>query len=380
MKIENVETWLAWKWVAVRVTCDDGTYGVGEAQFWSYADASEVILKRIGEDLKGRDPKHIDDIWNAAYRQYSFRSAAITAALSAIDMALWDIKGKRLGAPVWDLLGGKVRDKVRTMVLIGGDGPARTPDDFAASARRAKAAGYTAVKMTPFPADWQELPYPQLIRTNTDIVAAVREELGWDIDIGVEIHRNMVPSEAVVFAERIAEFLPYFYEDPIAPESVISMGEVAERLRIPLAVGERNATIWEFREYSMLPGVHFVRPDVGLAGGITQVKKIAAIAESLHQRLIPHNFLGPVTTMACVQLAASTPNWDLQEYFREEGTPRADAATNTVEIVDGYMKIPDEPGLGIDLDIEGIKRHPYDPGSAGSAGEGRRLDGSVTLR
>ena len=111
----------------------------------------------------------------------------------------------------------------------------------------------------------------------------------------------------------------------------------------------------------MLPGVHFVRPDVGLAGGITQVKKIAAIAESLHQRLIPHNFLGPVTTMACVQLAASTPNWDLQEYFREEGTPRADAATNTVEIVDGYMKIPDEPGLGIDLDIDGIKRHPYDP-------------------
>ena len=138
MKIENVETWLAWKWVAVRVTCDDGTYGVGEAQFWSYAEASEAIIKRIGEDLLGRDPKHIDDIWNAAYRQYSFRSAAITAALSAIDMALWDIKGKRLGAPVWDLLGGKVRDKVRAMVLIGGDGPARTPDDFAASARRAK--------------------------------------------------------------------------------------------------------------------------------------------------------------------------------------------------------------------------------------------------
>ena len=307
MKIEKVETWLAWKWVAVRMTCDDGTYGVGEAQFWSYAEASEAIIKRIGHDLKGRDPKHIDDIWNAAYRKYSFRSPAITAALSAIDMALWDIKGKRLGVPVWDLLGGKVRDKVRVMVLMGGDGPMRTPDDFAASARRAKADGYTAVKMTPFPAGWQALPYPQLIRTNTDIVAAVREELGWDIDIGIEIHRNMVPSEAIVFAERIGKFLPYFYEDPIAPESVVSMGEVADRLRLPLAVGERNSTIWEFREYSMLPGVHFVRPDVGLAGGITQVKKIAAIAESLHQRVIPHNFLGPVTTMACVQLAASTP-------------------------------------------------------------------------
>ncbi len=377
MKIEKVETWLAWKWVAVRVTCDDGTYGVGEAQFWSYAEASEAIIKRIGGDLKGRDPKHIDDIWNSAYRKYSFRSPAITAALSAIDMALWDIKGKRLEVPVWDLLGGKVRDKVRVMVLMGGDGPMRTPDDFAASARQAKAEGYTAVKMTPFPAGWQALPYPQLIRTNTDIVAAVREELGWDIDIGIEIHRNMVPSEAVVFAERIGKFLPYFYEDPIAPESVVSMGEVADRLRLPLAVGERNSTIWEFREYSMLPGVHFVRPDVGLAGGITQVKKIAAIAESLHQRVIPHNFLGPVTTMACVQLAASTPNWDLQEYAREAGNPRAEAATNTVEIVDGYMKIPDVPGLGIDLDIDGIGRHPYD---AETGGERRRPDGSVTLR
>ncbi len=377
MKIENVETWLAWKWVAVRVTCSDGTHGVGEAQFWGYAEATEAILRRMADDLIGQDPRHIDNLWNAAYRKYSFRSAAITAALSAIDVALWDIKGKRLGAPVWDLLGGKVRDNVRAMVLLGGDGPMRTPDDFAASAREAKAEGYSAVKMTPFPDGWAGLPYPQLIRTNTEIVAAVREELGWEIDIGVEIHRNMLPSEAVVFAERIAKFLPYFYEDPIAPESVFSMGEVAERLRIPLAVGERNATIWEFREYSALPGVHFVRPDVGLAGGITQAKKIAAIAESFHQRVIPHNFLGPVTTMACVQLAAATPNWDLQEYVREAGTPRAEAAANTVQVVDGYMQIPEGPGLGIDLDLAGIERHPYDPGAGDPA---RRADGSVALR
>ncbi len=377
MKIEKVESWLAWKWNAVRVTCDDGTYGVGEAQYWGYAEASEAILKRLSDDLAGQDPRHIDEIWNAAYRKYSFRSDAITAALSAIDMALWDIKGKRLGVPVWDLLGGKVRDRVRAMALLGSAEPLHTPDDFAAAARGIKAAGYTATKMTPFPSNWSELPYPELIRTNTEIVAAVREELGWEIDIGIEIHRNMLPSEAVVFAERIAKFLPYFYEDPIAPESVMSMGEVAERLRIPLAVGERNATIWEFREYSALPGVHFVRPDVGLAGGITQAKKIAAIAESFHQRLIPHNFLGPVTTMACVQLAAATPNWDLQEYVIEAGTPRAEAATNTVEVVDGYMQIPDEPGLGTDLDLEGIARHPYDPGGGDPS---RRPDGSVALR
>ncbi|MDA1179356.1 MAG: hypothetical protein O2931_11225, partial [Planctomycetota bacterium] len=170
MKIEKIETWLVSKWLTVRITCDDGTYGVGEGNFWSYADATEVIAHRIGDDIKGLDPRDIDRIWNTAYRKYSFRSPAITAVLSAIDIALWDIKGKRLGVPVWDLLGGKVRDRVRAIVLLGtikGTAPMIDPESFAVAARHAKDIGYTALKMTPFPENWGELAHGELIRQNT---------------------------------------------------------------------------------------------------------------------------------------------------------------------------------------------------------------------
>ncbi len=374
LKIEKVETWLVERWLTVRVTADDGTQGVGEGTFWSFAGAAEEIVKKLAGHLIGQDAGNTEHFWNAAFRKFSFPSAAITSALSAIDIALWDIKGKRYGAPVWDLLGGRVREKVRVMVLLDGGA---TPDDFVKSALRAKKEGYTACKMTPFPSGWSLLPYAELIRQNTAIVAAVREAVGWNFDIGIEIHRNMAPSEAEVFAQQIEPFLPYFFEDPIAPDSVMSMGDVAARIRLPLAVGERNSGIWQFREYAALRGVAFLRPDVGLAGGITQVRKIAAIGESFHQRIIPHNFLGPVTTMACVQLAAATPNWDLQEYVREAGTARAAVVKKTAQVKDGYLQIPDAPGLGIELNVPAFTKHPY---NAGSGDPSRRSDGSVALR
>ena len=379
MKIEKIETWLVSKWLTVRVTCDDGTYGVGEGNFWSYADATEVIAHRIGDDIRGLDPRDIDRIWNSAYRKYSFRSPAVTAVLSAIDMALWDIKGKRLGAPVWDLLGGKVRDKVRAIVLLGtiGDSPRPTgPDSFAAAAKHAKNLGYTALKMTPFPAGWGQLAHGDLIRQNVAIVEAVREAVGWDFDIGIEIHRNMMPGQSVVFARQIEKFLPYFYEDPIAPDSVMSMGMVGDKINLPLAVGERNNTVWEFREYCMLPGVAFLKPDIGLAGGFTHAKKIAAVAESFHQRILPHHFLGPIANMALTHIATATPNWDMNEFAPEAGTFKEDIVSNIVEIKDGYFIPPEEPGLGIDIDIEEMAKHPYE---AGPGDQTRRPDGSLIL-
>lgn len=379
MEIEKIETWLVSKWLTVRVTCDDGTYGVGEGNFWSYADATEVIAHRIGDDIRGLDPRDIDRIWNSAYRKYSFRSPAVTAVLSAIDMALWDIKGKRLGAPVWDLLGGKVRDKVRAIVLLGtiGDSPRPTgPDSFAAAAKHAKNLGYTALKMTPFPAGWGQLAHGDLIRQNVAIVEAVREAVGWDFDIGIEIHRNMMPGQSVVFARQIEKFLPYFYEDPIAPDSVMSMGMVGDKINLPLAVGERNNTVWEFREYCMLPGVAFLKPDIGLAGGFTHAKKIAAVAESFHQRILPHHFLGPIANMALTHIATATPNWDMNEFAPEAGTFKEDIVSNIVEIKDGYFIPPEEPGLGIDIDIEEMAKHPYE---AGPGDQTRRSDGSLTL-
>ena len=199
--------------------------------------------------------------------------------------------------------------------------------------------------MTPFPSNWSKLGHAELIRQNTAIVSAVRDAVGWGFDLGIEVHRNMQPGEAEVFAQQIEKFLPYFFEDPIAPDSVLSMGEVGSRIRLPLAIGERNTTIWEFREYCGMKGVAFLKPDIGLAGGITHVKKIAAIAESYHQRILPHNFLGPVTTMACVQLAAATPNWDVQELVLDEDSGRGDLVTNPVEFKDDFLTIPEKPDI-----------------------------------
>jgi galactonate dehydratase len=379
MKIEKIETWLVSKWLTVRATCDDGTYGVGEGNFWSYADATEVITHRIEDDIRGLDPRDVDRIWNVAYRKYSFRSPAITAVLSAIDIALWDIKGKRLGAPVWDLLGGKVRDRVRAIPLLGSSdysGPLSTPESFAKAARLIKNDGYTALKMTPFPANWGELAHGDLIRQNTAIVEAVREEVGWDFDIGIEIHRNMFPGSSVVFAQQIEKFLPYFYEDPIAPDSVMSMGGVGDKVNIPLAVGERNNTLWEFREYCTLPGVNFLKPDIGLAGGFTHVRKIAAVAESFHIKIAPHHFLGPIANMANTHIALATPNWDVNEFIPEVGTFKEDIVTNVSEVKDGYFIPSDAPGLGIDINEEEMAKHPYD---ADIGNPPRRPDGGITL-
>lgn len=380
MKIEKIETWLVAQWMTVRVTCEDGTYGVGEGNFWSYAEASQAIAHRIADDLRGADPRDVDRIWNSVYRKYSFRSPALTAAMSAIDMALWDIKGKRLQAPVWDLLGGKYRDSVRAMVLLGAYGlygPLDGPDGFARAARAAKADGYTSLKMTPFPKDWGLKGYADLIRENTKIVEAVREEVGWEFDIGIEIHRNLSPSEGVVFAQQIEPLLPYFYEDPIAPDSVLSMGDVGRQVRLPLAAGERNNTIWEFREYCQQPGMAFLKPDIGLAGGFTHCKKIAAMAEGFHIRIAPHHFLGPITTMALTHIATATPNWDVNEFAPEQGTFKEKIVTHIAEVREGYFVPPDRPGLGTDIVVEEMERQERVIGSGETA---RRPDGSIALR
>ncbi len=379
MQIEKIETWLVSKWLTVRVTCDDGTYGVGEGNFWSFADATEVIAHRVMEDIRGMDPRDVDRIWNQVYRKYSFRSPALTAVMSAIDMALWDIKGKRLGAPVWDLLGGKYRDRVRAIVLLGSYGPygpLDSPEGFARAAKQAKDDGFTALKMTPFPPDWGELSHGDLIRQNTQIVEAVREAVGWDFDIGIEIHRNMNPANAIVFAQQIERFLPYFFEDPIAPDSVLSMGDVGKKLNLPLAVGERNNTLWEFREYCQQPGVQFLKPDIGLAGGFTHCKKIAAVAESFHQRVLPHHFLGPIANMALTHIATATPSWDMNEFAPETGTFKEKIVTRISELKDGYFIPPEEPGLGTDIVVEEMEKHPYE---AGDGEKARRPDGSIAL-
>ena len=288
MKIANIETFLVSNFLIVRITDENGIQGIGESCYWSYPKSVEETILGFKDILIGIDSRNIEHIWNLLWRNNSsFRGNSLSSAISAIDIALWDIKGKRLNAPIWDLLGGKVRNKVRA-IAQGVNG--KTPEEFAEKVSTLKEKGFTAVKFTPMPSDWPKYTYSKLMDVSTNIVKAVRNKVGVDFDIAIEIHRNMRPHEAIVFCNEIEKYKPYFVEDPIVPDSVLAMGEVSKKMKLPLAIGERNMGIWEFREYAQLAKPAFFKPDIAVAGGITGVKKIATIAEAHHIKISPHNF------------------------------------------------------------------------------------------
>ena len=219
-----------------------------------------------------------------------FRGNIISGALSAIDIALWDIKGKHFGAPVWELLGGKYRDKVRLHLLLNGG----NPDEIRTNAKIAAEEGFTALKFDPLQAGYQDQSLARVIEGVRDMGAAAREAVGLDVDLIFELHRKLSPMHGVAVAEALAEFRPLFIEDPIQIDSIMLQGELAKRFTFPLANGERINTIWEARDLLAAGGPQYVRPDLGVAGGLTGCRKIAAIAESYHSALVSHNFQGPL--------------------------------------------------------------------------------------
>ena len=375
MKIAKVETFFVDRFLIVKVTTEDGTEGIGESCYWSYPEAAEATVKRFGEAIIGMDAGDIEHIWSYLWRYNSaFRGNSIGGAISAIDMALWDIEGKRLPAPVWDLLGGKVRQNIRAIAQgIGGD----TPEECAAGAKRVLDEGFSALKFTPMPKNWAELTYTKMIGLAVDMVAAVRESVGWDFDIGIEIHRNMQPHEAIAFCEEVAPLRPYFIEDPIVPDSVVAMGDVAAKMRLPLAVGERNMGVWEYREYAQLAKPAFFKPDAAVAGGITATKKIATIAEAHHIKICPHNFQTPIATAACIAVATSSIAWDVQESVQEEVAPRRDVTDTIIKLENGWYTPSEEPGLGVIFNEEAPSLHPFNPAQVPPP---IREDGSVALK
>ena len=375
MKIAKIETFFVSRFLVVKVTTEDGTEGIGESCYWSYPKAAEATIHGFAEALIGMDATDIEHIWSYLWRYNSaFRGNSIGGAVSAIDIALWDIKGKRLQAPVWDLLGGKVRQKIRGIAQgIGGN----TPEECAAGAKRVLDEGFSALKFTPMPRNWAELTYTKLIGKAIEMVEAVRETVGWDFDIGLEIHRNMQPHEAIAFCDEVAKLRPYFVEDPIVPDSVVAMGDTAAKMRLPLAVGERNMGIWEFREYAQLSKPAFFKPDIAVAGGITGTKKIATIAEAHHIKICPHNFQGPIATAACIALGISSPSWDVQESVQEEVPPRRDMTDEIMKLERGWYMPSEKPGLGVIFNEDAPAMHPFDPANSEPP---IRDDGSVALK
>ena len=366
MKIERVESILAGNSQIVRVITDNGLIGVGQSACWGYLEATDAVVKKFADYLVGKDPLDIEHHWQYMYRMGPFRGSVISGAVSAVDIALWDIKGKALEAPVWQLLGGKVRDKIRLHLLMGGIRPnaadqGTTPEGIRLNARDAAEEGYTAIKIDPLPDGFQSMTLPRLIHDTRENVAAMREGAGLDVDIILEIHRKLTPMNAIALAEQLIEFSPLFYEDPIQIDSVKSQGEIAKRTKLPVANGERMHSIWEFRELFEAGGSQYVRPDLGLGGGVTGVKKIAGLAESYHSALVTHNFLGPVLTAAACNIDTSIPNFLTQEYSMEDEQPFNAIFNSSWKRDGGFISVPDTSGIGIDLEVESLKSQPYVP-------------------
>jgi galactonate dehydratase len=376
LRIESVEAIPAGAACYVRVTAEDGTRGIGESTFFGWPTAVAEIVRSFETYLKGLDALDVEHHWLSLYRALSFRGMAVTGAISAVDQALWDLKGRHFEVPIWQLLGGKSRESVRAMRVVD----TGSTDEVVAAARRAvDVDGYTALKVLLFQHDHHLMRQAARLDDLVARFAAIRETVGWEIDLGVELHRNMTAGDAVLLCSELARLRPLFVEDPIPPDSVAGMRVFAAKVDVPVAAGERNTTIWEFAEYLERPGVAFVRPDVGIAGGITHVKKICALAEAFNAGVIPHAVpSGPVAVAAHVQLGMCAPNWELQEHVPQDEPPWSDVVDRVIELRDGYLIAPDRPGLGIDLDDAGLAKHP--PSAIDFTALAVREDGSVAIR
>ena len=371
MKIDKIESFFIGNGYVIRIYTDTGISGVGQTACWGYPEAVDSIVNTFKKYLIGQNPLRIEHHWQYLYRMGPFRGTALSGAISAVDIALWDIKGKHFGVPIWELLGGNCRDKIRLHLLGGGS----TPETMYEAAKAAVEEGFTALKFDPLVGGFQDMTVDRLVKTARDIVAAAREGGGPDLDLIVEVHRKLTPMNSIVLESALAPFNLYFIEDPIQIDTIATQAELAKRMTTPLAVGERNVSIWEFRELLEAGGPQYVRPDLGLAGGITHCKKIAALAEAYHSAVVTHNFLGPLITAASLHLDTSIPNFITQEYTKADESEQFAVYKVAYQREGGYIPIPEAPGLGIELDDSLIGETPYQPMNTGTTP--LREDGSV---
>ena len=376
IRIASVEAVPAGRQCYVRLISEDGLVGVGESTVFAWPTAVAEIVKSFSGYLVGKDAIDVEQHWLALYRATSFRGMAITGAISAIDQAMWDLRGKHFEVPVFELLGGRIRRAVRAMRVVD----TGTSDAVVAAARHAvEHEGYGALKILLFQGEHHRMRQAARIKDLVDRFAAIREAVGWEVDLGVELHRNMSGGDAVMLCAELQRFRPFFVEDPIPPDSVMSLRMFADKVDVPVAAGERNTTVWEFAEYLERPGVAYVRPDVGVAGGITHVKKICSLAEAFHAGILPHAVpSGPVAVAAHVQLGMCAPTWEAQEHQPQDSPEYTDVVDSVIEVRDGYLLPPDRPGLGIALNDAGLAKYP--PRSVDPSHSSLREDGSIAIR
>ena len=364
MKIAAVKTYLCHayrtNWVFVKVLTDQGLYGVGEATLEHREKTVVAAIHALERTVLGQDPHNIEKLFSEAYRDAYWRGGPVLmSALAGVEMALWDIKGKDLGVPVYQLFGGKVRDHV-ACYANGWFAPAKTPDEFAAKAIEAADIGFSGLKWDPFGSTWMNMNR-QEVKAAMDCIGAVSDAVGDRVDLLIEGHGRFNIPTAIEIGKELENYRVKWFEEPIPPDNMEGLAQIKSRIRVPIAAGERLYSRWDYRRFFELRCADFIQPDVSHAGGIGEVRKIASMAEANHIPICPHNPSGPVANAATLQIAACTPNFYLLETMFSDVPHRREISDEEVVFEKGMIRIPDRPGLGIDLNEKAIAKYPYDP-------------------
>ena len=364
MKITDVRTFILdafrTNWTFVKVETDEGLHGWGEASLGT----QEMALSGCVEDLRrlivGRDPRQIEKLCFEVYRDIYWKGGPVLmSAISGVEMACWDILGKSLGVPVYALMGGKMRDSVRMYANAWFVG-AREPADFARYARRACALGITALKWDPFGKAHLNLANAELDKASA-IVGAVRDAVGPAVDLLIECHGRFNGMTALKAARELAQYRVMLMEEPCPPDNLSVLAEIRAKSPVPVSAGERVYTKFGFQDLFEKNAVDIVQPDIFHAGGIFEAKKIAAMAEARHIPISFHNPSGPISNAAILQLAACTPNFLIHEMMLTDGPFRSRITDEEVVYEAGALRIPDRPGLGIEVNEEALADYPYQP-------------------
>ena len=368
MKITSLKvTPIRSRGLLLQIHTDEGLTGCGSPINYEHGRTVERAILDMSEYLVGRDPRQLEDHWQSLFRSsYSRQMPLLLSALSGIDMACLDILGKSLDAPVWRLLGGSCRDRFRVYGSAGG----KSPEDYAESARKTVEAGFTALKITPFPEPVRYIDSPACIDRVVARIAAVRDAVGPEVDMALDFHRAVSPPMAKLILREIEPLRPMFVEEPTHPENVDALLEITRSTPIPIATGERNTTRWGFREIVEKEAAAVLQPDIRHCGGILERRKIASLAEIHYIALAPHSAADPVGVAASIQAMASTPNFLIQEYGGGNGEG---LFTEPLVFADGFLELPQGPGLGFEIDPDGLeefrlkewkqrssRRHPED--------------------
>ncbi|MFC1717105.1 galactonate dehydratase [Candidatus Poribacteria bacterium] len=350
MKITRFETIpIQGRAMVLKMHTDEGLVGYGEPMNYEHWRVVKQAVDDMAEYLVGKDPLQIEDHWQAMYRSsYSRSMPVLIGALSGIEMAMWDVFGKSVGMPIWKLLGGSVRERVRVYTGIGGG----TPEECANSARKCVTEGFSAVKMVASPKPVRYVDNPKAIDEMVARVAAVREAVGKEVDIAVDLHRRLSPAMAIVLIKELEPFKLLFAEEPCHPENNEALINIARSTTVPIATGERHLTRWGFREIVEREAVAVLQPDIRHCGGILEMKKIANLAETHYLAMAPHNAAGPIGVAASIHVMASVPNFLICEggHRRGQGLFKEPLAFK-----DGFMELPTGPGLDIEIEDEAIE-------------------------